>query len=222
MAPSFFGSKRNKLHYIVEKGSAQELSEALSDRYNIQLVNEITGGGKSTLSLLVQGQGNICNTADDSLLKLQQLLPYADEQNITIFWDALKNCPDNTEFLKDTLYEFLLNETKKMKNELNTQGDNTEEYDEIMKLYGILLSLKKKLDTSEIGFNGLIDNYVSFIDAKENILKEAERKQEEREEARNRLYAMNDEGYYGGGKRKQRKRKTKRNQKKKKRNTRRY
>jgi hypothetical protein len=223
MAPLFFVSKRNILHDIVEKRSAQELSEAISwaratnssDRLIRSVVNEITGGGKSTLSLLVQGQGNKCITAKDSLLKLQQLLPYADKDNILIFWDALKECPDNTEFLKDALYEFLLNETTKMKNELNTQGVNSEKSDEITKLYTILSSLKEVLDCSDKGFKVLIDSYVSFINGKIQEMEEAECNQEEREREENNLNAMK-----GGGKRKQRK--TKRCRKMRKRKSRRY
>jgi hypothetical protein len=95
---SFFSglfSQRKNIHNIVASGTIEQLNAAIK-KDNGKSVNEITRGGKSTLSLLIQrhkSPSECMASSEDTIVKFGILLDYADHKNISIFEDALKDCP---------------------------------------------------------------------------------------------------------------------------------
>ena len=88
-------SKRKQIHDIVVSGTIDDLKKAIKED-NGKSVNDITGGGKSTLSLLIQkhkSPSECMASSPETFIKFGILIEYADNENISIFLDALKDCP---------------------------------------------------------------------------------------------------------------------------------
>ena len=88
-------SQRKNIHNIVASGTIEQLNAAIEED-NGKSVNEITRGGKSTLSLLIQrhkSPSECMASNEDTFVKFGILLDYADHKNISIFLDAFEDCP---------------------------------------------------------------------------------------------------------------------------------
>lgn len=98
-------SKRTPIHDIAEDGTTDDLQTKLNNLKEEEeyMVNIITNGGKSTLSLLIQGKGAegkgpVCkNITEETFSKFDLLVQYADEENIDIFLKALEDCNTDPE-----------------------------------------------------------------------------------------------------------------------------
>jgi hypothetical protein len=128
-------SKHKPIHDIVASGSIEELKKAIKED-NGKSVNEITGGGKSTLSLLIQKHKSPLEcmaSSEDTFVKFGILLDYADHKNISIFEDALKDCPADMNS-KIKLILILLEKLTKGGEEMMTHLTKTKEEDKKLDL----------------------------------------------------------------------------------------
>jgi hypothetical protein len=251
-------SKRKQIHDIVVSGSIDDLKKAIEEdnkkpARSRSIVNEITGGGKSTLSLLIQKHKSPLEcmaSSEDTFVKFGILLDYADHKNISIFLDALKDCPADKNSKINLILILLQKLTKggeemmtyisEKKEDIENQHKNFEsgkrlridhsfdvdKYRTVKRDFDLAITIGEQIQNNIDPFKGIISSLDTVSAERFNIIYENINKftkfihQPDITRYIHNEKRQDDYETMYGGKRKQRK--TKRNQKKKKRTARRY
>lgn len=242
-------SQRKNIHNIVASGTIEQLNAAIEED-NGKSVNEITRGGKSTLSLLIQrhkSPSECMASNEDTFVKFGILLDYADHKNISIFLDAFKYCPADM-YSKINLILILLQkltkegeemikhitETKeKVKKQLDSgqifhikHSFDVDTYRSVERDFDLARTIREKIEGDIDPFTGIKGSLDKVYSKRfEFIYEKIDNFTTFINQPVIEKYISSEQDYDDyetqyGGKRNQRK--TKRNQKKKKRNTRRY